>query len=95
MLYLCRVALTGLHLAERGQLLSDLPLLARFHERVAVLRLLEELDRRPDVADQAPFMRELQALGEQLARCGNPAKLPEQVPGRDAAEAWLARMRER
>ncbi|MDB5097436.1 MAG: nucleotidyltransferase [Cyanobacteria bacterium RYN_339] len=95
LLYLCRMALTGLHLAERGELLADLPLLARFHERVAVLRLLDELDQRPDVADAAPYLRELQALGEQLARRGNPAKLPEQVPGRDAAEAWLERMRER
>lgn len=95
LLYLCRVALTGLHLAQRGQLLADLPLLARFHERVAVLQLLEELEHRPDLADARPYWRELQLLGEQLASVGNPAGLPELVPGRDAAEAWLARMRER
>ena len=73
----------------------DLPLLARFHERVAVLGLLEELDRRADVVDATPYLRELQVLGEQLARRGNPAGLPEQVPARDAAEAWLASMRAR
>jgi hypothetical protein len=73
----------------------DLPLLARFHERVAVLGLLEELERQADVADATPYLRELQALGEQLARRGNPAGLPEQVPGRDAAEAWLANLRRR
>jgi predicted nucleotidyltransferase len=94
-LYLCRVALTGLHLAERGQLLADLRELAQFHERVAVLALLDELDANTDVRDPRPYMRELEALGEHLASCGNPARLPELVPHRDVAEDWLRRLRER
>lgn len=93
MLYLFRMALTGLHLAERGQILADLPTLARFHERIAVLELLDELAHSCDVREPAPYMRELESLARQLAGVRNAARLPERVPHHDRAEAWLARVR--
>lgn len=93
-LYLFRLALTGLHLLERGQLQVDLRCLARFHERVTVLQLLDELDRQANVRDARPYLAELEALAAQLQRGKNAARLPELVPHRDQAEAWLARLRE-
>ena len=92
-LYLYRMALTGLHLLEQGQIWVDLPELARFHERVTVLQLLAELDRHANVSAPGPYLRELEALAEQLERAVNRARLPEWVPQRDQAEAWLAGVR--
>lgn len=94
LLYLYRVALTGLHLAEQGQLCPELPALARFHERVAVLQLLRELEGQQEVRDFRPFLRELEALAHRLDEEPGRARLPDQVPNRADAEAWLARLRE-
>lgn len=94
LLYLSRMALTGLHLIERGQVVTDLPMLARFHERVVVLQLLEELDRAANVRDPRPYVRELDALATQLERARNAARLPDLVPRRERAEAWLAAVRQ-
>ncbi len=93
LLYLYRVALTGVHLAEHGQLCAELPALARFHERVTVLQLLRELEGHQEVRDFRPFLRELDVLGDRLDAEPGRGKLPDQVPNRAEAEAWLMRLR--
>lgn len=91
LLYLCRVALTGIHLKEARELVTDLGVLARHHERVAVMQLLREPEA--DVADVRPYFRELDALQARLADGANRAGLPAQVPHREDADAWLAALR--
>ncbi|MNS40918.1 putative nucleotidyltransferase [compost metagenome] len=93
LLYLYRVALTGVHLMEHGQLCANLPALARFHERAAVLQLLHEMGAQGELAVTRAHLRELGFLAEMVEGVQNRAKLPEQVPHRDAAEAWLADLR--
>lgn len=93
LLYLYRVALTGVHLMEHGQLCANLPALARFHERAAVLQLLHEMGAQGELAVTRAHLRELGFLAEMIEGAQNRAKLPEQVPHRDAAEAWLADLR--
>jgi predicted nucleotidyltransferase len=94
LLYLFRVALTGLHLAEQGQLCPDLGTLARFHERVAILQLLRDLEAHAEVRDFRPYLRELEALAIRLDGEPGRGRLPDQVPNREDAEAWLGRLRE-
>lgn len=94
LLYLYRVALTGLHLAEHGQLCAELPALARFQERVAILQLLRDLAGHQEVRDFRPYLRELDALSERLDLDPGRGRLPDQVPHRAEAEAWLASLRE-
>lgn len=94
LLYLYRVALTGIHLMEHGQLCASLPMLARYHERAAILQLLREMGDQPGDAPAArAYMRELTFLDDRLSAVQNRSKLPEQVPNRALAEAWLAEMR--
>ncbi|HEY9722994.1 MAG TPA: nucleotidyltransferase domain-containing protein [Oscillatoriaceae cyanobacterium] len=91
LLYLYRVALTGIHLKEARELVTDLGVLARFHERVSVMQLLHEPEA--EVADWRPYHRELDALQRRLNDTDNRAALPDLVPHRDAADAWLAAFR--
>ena len=93
LLYLYRVALTGIHLMEHGSLCASLPLLARYHERVTVLQLLRELGAYGDVPVAKGYLRELAFLDERLGTVRNLARLPEQVPNRPLAESWLAELR--
>jgi predicted nucleotidyltransferase len=94
LLYLYRVALTGIHLMEHGALVADLPQLARYHERAGVSRLLRELEGRKDVAVGKEHLQELAWLDGRLATVPNVANLPDRVAGREA-EAWLASVRAR
>ena len=93
LLYLYRVALTGLHLAQHAELCLELPALARFHERVAILQLLRELEGHQELRDFRPYLRELDALTALLDADPGRGRLPDQVPGRAEAEAWLGRLR--
>jgi predicted nucleotidyltransferase len=95
LLYLYRVALTGIHLMEHGALVADLPKLARYHERAAVSTLLRELEGRQDVAVGKMHLQELAWLDGRLATVPNVANLPDRVSGREAADAWLAAVRTR
>jgi predicted nucleotidyltransferase len=93
LLYLYRVALTGIHLMEHGQLCASLPNLAHYHERATILQLLREMAEHGDVPVARTYLRELSALDERLSAAQSRTKLPEQVPNRDLAEAWLAKLR--
>lgn len=94
LLYLFRVGLTGIHLLETGQVVADLPTLAGYHERVAVMELMREIAHQTEVRSLRPYQRELESLSLRLEQMPNRARLPEQVAGRQAADDWLARMRE-
>lgn len=94
LLYLFRVALSGIHLLETGAVVADLPSLARYHERVAVMELLREMEHHSEVRSLRPYLRELESLSARLDQMPNRARLPEQVAGRQAADDWLQGMRE-
>jgi predicted nucleotidyltransferase len=93
LLYLFRVALTGIHLLETGQVVADLRSLAGYHERVAIMELLRDVEQHPEGRSLRPYLRELEALALRLDQMPNRARLREQVSGRDAADAWLAKVR--
>ena len=93
LLYLYRVALTGIHLMEHGTLCASLPMLARYHERVTVLQLLNDLGTQRDVPVAKGYLHELAFLDERLGAVRNLARLPEHVPNRALAETWLAELR--
>ena len=94
LLYLYRVGLTGLHLMETGELVADLPMLASYHERATVMQLLREIESHGEVRNFKPFVREVEALADRLEQAPNRKRLPEQVPHRQEAEAWLERTRQ-
>jgi predicted nucleotidyltransferase len=93
LLYLYRVALTGLHLMEYGALVASLPQLAHYHERSAVMKLLRDMADFRDVPVGREHLRELAFLDERLDLVPNAAGLPEHVPHRQAAEGWLVELR--
>lgn len=93
LLYMFRAGLTGLHLLEHGHLCVDLPTLAHYHERASVLQLLRELSANAEVRNMRPYIRELHGLAARLEASANRGGLPEHVPHRERAEAWLVSLR--
>lgn len=93
LLYLYRVALTGVHLMEHGTLCASLPQLGRYHERAAVLKLLKDMTEHGDVPVGREHLRELAFLDQRLETVPNLARLPEHVPHRQVAESWLVELR--
>ncbi|PRQ08056.1 nucleotidyltransferase domain-containing protein [Enhygromyxa salina] len=100
LLYTFRVALTGIHLLETGELVAHLPSLAPEYGFAEVLELAEvkiagaEKEPAPE-----PLATELRArwpeLEERLDAARDRSPLPEQATNVDEIEAWLvARRRE-
>jgi predicted nucleotidyltransferase len=95
LLYMFRVALTGVHLLRSGELIADLRRLLEIYPFPAVRRLLElkESAEQATVDDDAPYLALLPALERTLAEARDGSLLPEEAPKREALSAWLRRWR--
>ena len=95
LLYMFRVALTGVHLLLEGRLLPDLQLLLEIYSFPAVeelLRLKEQAELAV-VEDDGPYVELLPRLEQMLAEALKKSALPEEPPHRDEVDRWLKRWR--
>jgi predicted nucleotidyltransferase len=97
LLYMYRVALTGVHLLREGELIGDLrTLLERYpgkYRRVAELFELKEQAELAVVDDDRPFLELVPALQQELDTALEASPLPEEPAARDGLDAWLRRWR--
>ncbi|MEN0066124.1 MAG: nucleotidyltransferase domain-containing protein [Myxococcota bacterium] len=100
LLYSIRVALTGLHVLQTGEVQPHLPTLAEhfgFPEVDAVIEAKrtgrEKALLSPEAA--APLRRRWPELEEALKLAFAKTSLPDEAPGREAADAWLVKVRRR
>jgi predicted nucleotidyltransferase len=97
LLYLFRVALSGVHLLREREVLADLGLLlerypfAPVHE---LFRLKEEAELA-QVADDRPYRELIPRLEALLVEAHERSPLPEVAPEPEALDAWLRRWRAR
>ena len=95
LLYIFRVALTGVHLLREGALLADLEaLIERYpHDPVRELFALKEQAELATVEDDAPYLALVPALERELDAALEASPLPEEPPNRAALDDWLRRWR--
>jgi predicted nucleotidyltransferase len=97
LLYMFRVALTGVHLLREGELIGDLrTLLERYpgkYHRVVELFELKERAELAVVEDDRPFLELVPALQQELDAALEVSPLPEEPAARDGLDAWLRRWR--
>ena len=95
MLYMARVALTGVHLLREGEVLADLPVLLERYPVPGVDRLLEikEQAEHATLEDDAPYQDLFATLEALLTSALAATTLPEEPPAADALNAWLIQVR--
>lgn len=95
LLYMFRVALTGVHLLEAGELVADLRQLLSLYPQPSVDELLRQKTERElgTIDDDASYLALIPALHARLAQAKERSALPEEPPARDALDAWLRRWR--
>ena len=96
LLYMFRVALTGLHLLQEGELVADLRALLPRYPQPGVEELLarKEAEEKGLIDDARPYLALLPGLFEALHEAREGSPLPEEAPARDALDAWLRRWRQ-
>jgi predicted nucleotidyltransferase len=97
LLYIFRVALTGVHLLREGQLVGDLRTLLEVYqyEQVRQLFALKEQAELAVVDDDRPYLELVPRLEQELAAALERSPLPEEPQHRAALDAWLKRQRRR
>lgn len=99
MLYLFRVAMTGLHLLRTGEVEANISLL---NERVFRLACIPDLVSRKltgsekgklSASERESLVSEAKKLEAQLQPAAEASSLPEEVPNYDALDDFLARVR--
>lgn len=95
LLYMFRVALTGVHLLEAGELVADLRQLLSLYPQPGVEELLRKKTEKElgTIDDDAPYLALIPGLHARLAQAKESSSLPEEPPARDALDAWLRRWR--
>jgi predicted nucleotidyltransferase len=95
LLYMFRVALTGVHLLRSGELVADLRRLLELYRYPAVQQLFELKERaeQATVEDDAPYLALLPELERALAEARDGSSLPDEAPKREALSDWLRRWR--
>jgi uncharacterized protein len=100
LLYAYRVALTGAHLLESGELEQDVTVNAARAGFPEVPDLVAIKRERPEKAELLPeedaaLSRGLDRAAELLERALERSSLPEEAPNRAALDAWLVQQRTR
>jgi predicted nucleotidyltransferase len=95
LLYMFRVALTGVHLLREGVVLADLKLLLEHYpfEPVVELFALKEQAELATVEDDRPYLDLVPRLEQLLEQAHAESTLPEEPAQREALDDWLRRWR--
>ena len=95
LLYIYRVALTGVHLLRHGTLLPDLQLLLQIYPfpRVEELMKLKEQAELGTVEDDQPYLELLPRLEQMLQEALEASELPDEAPCAEELDQWLRRWR--
>lgn len=95
LLYMFRVALTGVHLLREQQLVADLKLLLEIypHDPVRELFALKEQAELATIDDDRPYLELVPALARELEQAHDLSPLPEEPSDRPALDDWLRRWR--
>jgi predicted nucleotidyltransferase len=95
LLYMFRVALTGVHLLREGDLIADLRALLPRYPQPQVERLLElkEHHEHGTVDDDRAYLALMPDLRKLLVLARDESALPEAPPARAALDDWLRRWR--
>ncbi len=95
LLYMARVALTGVHLLGEGEILADLPVLLETYPLPWVSELLRIKDEaeHAKIEDDTPYTDLAARLDEMMRDALERSVLPEEPPAIDALNDWLVRHR--
>lgn len=95
LLYMFRVALTGVHLMRQGRLLPDLPLLLEIYPFPEVAELLrpKEQAELATVEDDRPYLALMPRLEQLLDEALEASALPDEPPCPQELDRWLRRWR--
>jgi predicted nucleotidyltransferase len=95
LLYMFRVALTGVHLLLEREVVADLNLLLdRYpYEPVRELLSLKQAAELGTVEDDRPYLELCPSLEERLQQAHDASPLPEEPPRSEALSDWLRRWR--
>lgn len=96
LLYMFRVALTGVHLLLEQQVLTDLVLLLERYpfDHIADLIVRKESAEQATVEDDRPYLAFLPHLERLLKQAHEQSPLPDEPQERAALDAWLKRWRQ-
>jgi hypothetical protein len=95
LLALYRLAMTGIHLMRHGEVEANLP---RLNEAYQLPHVTELIERKAEsetatVADDAPFLSEIDSLVARLEEAHAASVLPDGAPDRALLDAFLRRQR--
>jgi hypothetical protein len=97
LLYIFRVALSGVHLLREREVVADLGLLLERYPfaRVRELFELKQQAERSCIDDDGPYLALVGELEELLADAHRRSPLPDEAPARAELDGWLKRWRAR